>query len=81
MKVVIVAIAPSFERIPDTLPDPTIATQDLIAIMILFAISIPLHLLSTEGWKIPGKIAALSTAITLTVITVVCLAKAGGAGP
>lgn len=80
LKVVIVAIAPQFLNMQGTLGD-SVALNDFLCVLLFWCVSIPLHCLSVEGWKVPARIASVSVLVTFVTLTIVCLAKAGVAGP
>ncbi|KAK7024500.1 hypothetical protein VNI00_016252 [Paramarasmius palmivorus] len=82
VKVVIAAIWPSFLTMKNTLPaSAAMETNDLIAVMIFWTLSLPLLLVPPEVYRVPFKYATVSITVTAFVLLIWALAKEGGGGP
>ncbi|KAJ7465096.1 NCS1 nucleoside transporter family [Mycena latifolia] len=82
MKVVIAALFPGFLTMKNTLPE-TVAmeTNDCIAMMIFWVISLPLLVIPPENYKRPFRYATISVTISVFAIFVWAVSKEGGGGP
>lgn len=80
LKVVIAAIAPAFLNMGARLDD-SVSVSDFICIILFWCATLPLHCMSVAKWKWPSRVASVAVLVTFVSLTIVCLAKAGGAGP
>lgn len=71
---------PGFLTMRDTLHG-SIATNDLISVILFCTLTIPLLWVSPERLKLPGKVASAMCGINIVVVTCVCLGMAKGTGP
>ncbi|KAJ7166348.1 NCS1 nucleoside transporter family [Mycena crocata] len=82
VKVVIAAIWPSFLTIKNTLPVATaMATNDCIAMIVFWVVSLPLLAVPPEYYKTPFRYATASITVTALGMFIWALAKEGGGGP
>ncbi|KAF5374310.1 hypothetical protein D9758_004636 [Tetrapyrgos nigripes] len=82
VKVVIAAIWPSFLTMKNTLPtSASMETNDFIATMIFWLVSLPLLAIPPEYYKVPLRYATLSITVTAFAMFIWALAKEGGGGP
>ncbi|KAJ6554889.1 NCS1 nucleoside transporter family [Mycena vulgaris] len=82
VKVVIASLWPSFLTMKNTLPESTaMETNDCIAMMIFWLISLPLLAIPPEYYKTPFRYATVSITITAFAMFIWALAKEGGGGP
>ncbi|KAJ7082975.1 NCS1 nucleoside transporter family [Mycena epipterygia] len=82
VKVVIAALWPSFLTMKNTLPESTaMETNDCIAMIVFWVISLPLLAVPPEYYKTPFRYATLSITVTALAMLVWALAKEGGGGP
>ena len=80
LKAAIVAIAPRYYDMKDY-TGFAIATNDLIAIILFWLLSLALHWPSIKHMRIPGKIGGAAAGIAILAMTIYSLARAKGAGP
>ena len=59
----------------------SIATNDLVCVLLFWILTAPLLWVSPHKLRKPGKIAGALCGINLIVVTCVCLGLAKGAGP
>ncbi|KAF5374308.1 hypothetical protein D9758_004634 [Tetrapyrgos nigripes] len=82
VKVVIAAIWPSFLTMKNTLPtSASMETNDFVATMIFWLVSLPLLAIPPEYYKVPFRYATLSITVTAFAMFIWALAKEGGGGP
>ncbi|THV00163.1 NCS1 nucleoside transporter family [Dendrothele bispora CBS 962.96] len=82
IKVVIGAIWPSFLTMKNTLPEGTaMETNDCIAVILFWVLSLPLLAVPPELYKVPFRYATASITIAAFALFIWALAKQGGGGP
>ncbi|KAK7445174.1 hypothetical protein VKT23_009605 [Stygiomarasmius scandens] len=82
VKVVIGAIWPSFLTMKNTLPEGTaMETNDCIAVIVFWVLSLPLLAVPPEYYKVPFRYATASITVTAFAMFIWALAKEGGGGP
>ena len=59
----------------------SIATNDLICVLLFWALTAPLLSVSPHKLRLPGKIAGALCGINLVAVTGVCIGLAKGSGP
>ena len=75
-----VAIAPRYYFMRN-FTGSAIKTNDLIAIILFWLLSLALHFPNIKHMRIPGKIAGAAAGIAIIALTICSLARAKGAGP
>ncbi|KAJ7081583.1 NCS1 nucleoside transporter family [Mycena belliarum] len=82
MKVVIGALWPGFISMENTLPESAaMKTNDCIAMMIFWILSLPLLAIPPEYYKIPFRCVTIFSSVTMFSVFVWALAKERGGGP
>ncbi|KAJ7465101.1 NCS1 nucleoside transporter family [Mycena latifolia] len=82
LKVVIAALWPGFLTMNNTLPETAaMETNDCIAMMIFWVISLPLLTIPPENYRILFRYATISITVSVFAIFVWAVSKEGGGGP
>ena len=81
LRVVIGAIAPQFLTIEDNLGSEALATDDLISLLLFWAILLVLHWWNIDMIRKIAREAVLVVLATMLSIVITCLVKAKGVGP
>ncbi|KAF7439810.1 hypothetical protein PC9H_000146 [Pleurotus ostreatus] len=82
VKIMIGAIWPSFYRMRNTFaPDAAMKTNEFIAFIIFWTISLPIFLLRPEQYRIPAICSSVVVTIAAFALFIWALAKQGNVGP
>lgn len=80
LKVLLNALAPSFDSIGGSLANGTMTTADFVAYLLFILLCLPLMWFSPERYKIPFLISSSCIVPTVFVLMIWSIAKAGGGG-